>query len=123
MNRAMEAERLISELNDEDRVLLVFAYLGPLAIVTLVASRKEFVKWHAKQGLLLAFAAAAGYVVLKPIHLLLQGPYLHWLGELFWTLVALTGLGVGVLVLLCVVRALEGERFKVPLLGELADRL
>ena len=56
--------------------------------------------------------------------LLLQGPWLvRVLGELFWTLVALTGLGLGVLLLLCVVRALEGERFKVPGVGELADRL
>ena len=118
-------ERLTSELSDEDRILLLFAYLGPLAVVSLVASRKEFVKWHAKQGLLLAFAVAALYLLLKSVHLLLlQGPWLvRVLGELFWTLVALTGLGLGVLLLLCVVRALEGERFKVPGLGELADRL
>ena len=118
-------ERLTSELTDEDRILLLFAYLGPLAVVSLVASRKEFVKWHAKQGLLLAFAAGALYVVLKGIHLLMhQGPLVvRILGELFWTLVALTSLGLGVLALLCVVRALEGERFKVPLLGDLTDRL
>ena len=86
----MEAERLTSELTDEDRVLLLFAYLGPLAVVSLVASRKEFVKWHAKQGLLLAFAAAALYVLLRAIHLLLlQGPWIvRFLGALFWTLVS-----------------------------------
>jgi hypothetical protein len=69
----------------------------PLAVVSLVASRKEFVKWHAKQGLLLAFAVAALYLLLKSVHLLLlQGPWLvRVLGELFWTLVALTGLGLG----------------------------
>jgi uncharacterized membrane protein len=118
-------ERLTSELTDEDRILLLFAYLGPLAVVSLVASRKEFVKWHAKQGLLLAFAAAALYLVLKSIHLQLQqGPwFVRFLGELFWTLVALTSLGLGVVLLLCVVRALEGERFKIPGLGELADRI
>jgi uncharacterized membrane protein len=118
-------ERLTSELSDEDRILLLFAYLGPLAVVSLVASRKEFVKWHAKQGLLLAFAAAGLYLVLKSVHLLLQqGPwFVRFLGELFWTLVGLTSLGLGVLLLLCVVRALEGERFKVPGLGDLADRI
>ena len=118
-------ERLTSELSDEDRILLLFAYLGPLAVVSLVASRKEFVKWHAKQGMLLAFAAAALYLVLKSVHLLLQqGPwFVRFLGELFWTLVGLTSLGLGVLLLLCVVRALEGERFKIPGLGDLTDRL
>jgi uncharacterized membrane protein len=118
-------ERLTSELTDEDRILLLFAYLGPLAVVSLVASRKEFVKWHAKQGLLLLFVAAALYLLLRSVHLLLmQGPWLvRFLGGLFWTLVGLSALGLGVLLLLCVVRALEGERFKVPLLGDLADRL
>jgi uncharacterized membrane protein len=35
----------------------------------------------------------------------------------------LVGVGLGVLLLFCIIRALEGERFKVPLLGELADRI
>ena len=48
----METEQLGQELSDQDRILLVFGYLGPLAIVALVATRREFVKWHAKQGLL-----------------------------------------------------------------------
>ena len=120
----MEADSLGPELSDQDRVLLLFSYLGPLAVVSLVASRRELVKWHAKQGLLVGFVVLAGYVVLKPLHLLLRrSPYLAWLAELYWMVVALLGLGMGVLVLLCVVRALEGERFKVPLLGDLADRL
>ena len=32
-------------------------------------------------------------------------------------------LGVVVMMLVCIVRGLEGERFKIPMLGELADRL
>ena len=52
----MEADSLSPELTDQDRVLLVFGYLGPLALVSLIASRRELVKWHAKQGLLLAAA-------------------------------------------------------------------
>ena len=32
-------------------------------------------------------------------------------------------LGIGVLALVCIVRGLEGERFKIPMLGDLADRL
>jgi uncharacterized membrane protein len=31
--------------------------------------------------------------------------------------------GALVLTLFCIVRALEGERFKIPMLGELADRI
>ena len=60
----METENLTQELSDQDRILLVFGYLGPLALVTLVASRREFVKWHAKQGLaLLDLSGAAGLMI------------------------------------------------------------
>jgi hypothetical protein len=55
----METEPLDQELSDQDRVLVVFGYLGPLALVALIASRREFVKWHAKQGLALWLSVLA----------------------------------------------------------------
>ena len=119
----MEAEPLAQELSDQDRVLLVFGYLGPLAVVSLVASRRELVKWHAKQGLVLWAAAAVGWVVLGLIQWLLDSYLWTFIGELFRAGVVLTVVGVLLVAVLCVVRGLEGERFKVPLLGELADRL
>ncbi len=118
----MEAENLGAELTDQDRVLCVFGYLGPLALVSLVASRREFVKWHAKQGILLTASWIGLYILLKPIHLILKRYVWFALGDLFWAAVCLVGLGLLLLLMLCVVRALEGERFKIPLLGELVDR-
>jgi len=44
-------------------------------------------------------------------------------GELFRAAIWLGAVGVLVAMLVCVVRGLEGERFKMPLLGDLADRL
>ncbi len=118
----MESEHLAAELTDQDRILIVFGYLGPLALVSLVASRREFVKWHAKQGILLSVFLVALYVVLKPVHLLLRKYLWIAVAELFWACVGLTALGLFVLMLLCIVRALEGERFKIPFLGDLADQ-
>lgn len=117
----METSDLAPELSDQDRLLLVFGYLGPLALFSLVASRREFVKWHAKQGLVLSAVLAAVYFVLKGIELLLERLLWKLLADLFWIGAALVGLGVALLLLLCIVRALEGERFKVPLIGELVD--
>ena len=119
----MEQDTAAVELTDQDRILLMFGYLGPLALVALVASRREFVKWHARQGLLLSAFLVALYVVLKPLHLVLRRNLWPVVGELFWAMVGLVAVGLGVLVLFCIVRALEGERFKVPLLGDLADRI
>ena len=117
----MESENLATELTDQDRILLVFGYLGPLALLPLVASRREFVKWHARQGILLSATVVALYGIVKPIHVLLKR-YLWAVSELFWAGVCLMALGMLILLLLCIVRALEGERFKVPVLGDLADR-
>ncbi len=119
----MESENLGAELSDQDRVLLVFDYLGPLAIFSLVASRRELVKWHAKQGLILSATFAALYIAVRPVYLVLKRYLWPFFGDLFWAAVCLVGLGMLVLALLCIVRALEGERFKIPLLGDLADRI
>lgn len=118
----MDERGLSLDLGDQDRILLVFGYLGPLALLPLVASRKEFVKWHAKQGILLSAAFVCGYLVLKAVHLLFRRVFWAWVGELYWVVVGLTAVGFALLLLLCVVRGLEGERFKVPILGDLTDR-
>jgi uncharacterized membrane protein len=118
----MAAERLDEELNDQDKLLLVFGYLGPLALVTLVASRREFVKWHAKQGLVLSATVGVAWPVLRLLHYSFSRIY--WLlGELVAAAVWLAASGAVLTMLVCVIRGLEGERFKLPMLGELADRL
>ncbi len=119
----MNADPLGQELSDQDRLLLVFGYLGPLALVSLVASRREFVKWHAKQGVAVSVTLAVFYLVLRSFRSLLATVAPQFVAELFWFAALLTLIGFAVAMILCIVRALEGERFKLPLLGELADWL
>ncbi len=118
----MEAQDPSTELTDQDRLLLVFDYLGPLALFSLLASRRELVKWHAKQGLILTATVLAIYALVRPVYLLLKRYAWGFFGDIFWAGVWLVGLGVLLLILMCVVRALEGERFRIPVLGDLADR-
>jgi uncharacterized membrane protein len=119
----MKAEELIQELSTQDRVLLVFGYLGPLALVSLIASRREFVKWHATQGLGLSTTLVVVFYLLKLPAVWAQNVLGGFFSELFWALAGLVVLGAVVLMLVCIVRGLEGERFKVPMLGELVDKL
>ena len=121
----MEEERLGQELSDQDRVLLVFGYLGPLALVALVASRREFVKWHAKQGLALSLAWVVIYIVMRWLQLLFGSSSAFWqpVAAAFWAMSWLVVLGVLIAGLICVIRGLEGERFKIPFLGAVADWL
>jgi uncharacterized membrane protein len=121
---AMEQEPLGQELGDQDRLLLVFGYLGPLALVALTASRREFVKWHAKQGIVMWASLGVVYLLLRFVHFLIAVARLPAaFGELFWFAIWLAVAGVAIAALFCLIRALEGERCKLPLLGDLADRL
>jgi uncharacterized membrane protein len=119
----METDQLGQELGDQDRVLIVFGYLGPLALVSLVASRREFVKWHAKQGLLTAMLLLVVYPLLRLVSFVLDRFFWQVFGEMFRAGMWLAAVGVGLMILVCIIRGLEGERFKVPILGDLADRL
>ena len=118
----MESQNLAPEITDQDRLLLVFAYLGPLSLFSLLAARKEFVKWHAKQGLVLSVTIAVLFVVAKSLHLLLRRVAWPLFAELYWAAAGLLLLGILLALLLCIVRALEGERFRIPMVGDLADR-
>lgn len=119
----MEPEQLGQELGDQDRVLLVFGYLGPLALVSLVASRREFVKWHAKQGLALWATLVIAYPLLRFVDFMLDSYFWAVFGEVFSAGIWLVVTGVVLATLVCMIRALEGERFKLPMLGDLADRI
>jgi len=117
-----EEDAELEELGDEDKLLLIFAYMGPLSLVSLIASKKDFVKWHAKQGLLLSLTAFATFIILRLPHAIC---YMIWgfLGDLFFTAELLILVGFLLVAILCMVRALEGERFRVPFFSEFADRL
>lgn len=119
----MDNEHLGQELTDQDRVLLVFGYLGPLAILSLIASRREFIKWHAKQGLVLSAIFSVSYVLLRFLYFVAQTYLWEVLAELYWLAASAALLGALLAMLFCIVRGLEGERFKLPVVGELADRL
>lgn len=101
--------------------LLVLAYLGPLALVPLVAARHDAdVQWHARQGLMLllmelvvfgALLAATGLTILSSLaggFVVASVTWLLWVATL---LLHLAG----------IVLALNGERLRVPLVSRLAS--
>lgn len=109
-------------LTDEDRVLLVFSYLGPLALVAFLAARRDYVRWHARQGLVF-FLVAFGVILATSTLEAIAGS-IHWfLGQttaMFNSMIYLCLFGIA---LLSMVKALKGERWRLPFLHELADRI
>jgi|GEM_PF-213509 len=109
-------------LDDQDRVLLVLSYLGILALVPFLTARKEFVQWHARQGLLLFGVSLTTLFAMILANVVLW--HFHWvLGLLFLLLLLTSSFGVLALIVACILKAFEGERWRIPFLGDFVERL
>jgi uncharacterized membrane protein len=108
-----------------ENVAGALAYISPLpAIVFLLIDpyrRNRFVRFHSLQCLFLwlaLFLIAAVMRVLEPVIFLIPS-----FGYLLFLLIAMVvTLGAFVIWLVLVIKALQGEGFKLPIVGELAER-
>ena len=104
------APSLPAGVRSQDKVHLVLAYLGLLCVVPLLVEKdSEFVRWHARNGLVLTLAGFLLWGVTS---------YSVWLAFLSLVVLPLQL----ILPIVGIVKALRGERFELPLLSELASR-
>ena len=97
-------------------LLIVLSYLWLLAVVPLLLEKEDSeVRWHAKHGLVLFGAEFFAFLALGIVSGLSGG-----LGCL---LLPLAQLGVLVLHVVCIAKALQGERLLIPGLSDYADKL
>jgi uncharacterized membrane protein len=102
--------------------LAYISFIPAMVFLTLDPYRKDrFVRFHSVQCLLLWLAGllVAGLVRLIAFVLF----FLPMIGALLvWVLAAVAGLAGFFLWLALVVKALQGQAFKLPVLGDLAER-
>lgn len=99
-------------------IMLILAYLGILGLVPLLVEKNDKeVQWHAKNGLVL-FAAWVGVLVVDVLVI----PFLHFFACLYSILMFFAGLLYLVLVVLGIVKALNGQRLIIPGLSQFADK-
>lgn len=91
---------------------------GVLFLVLAPYNQSKFVRFHAFQAIFFHVAWIALWVFDTAIAVMLPWS-LHLLVSLFWMLIALGGLVIWVLLL---VKAYQGERFKLPVIGDLAEK-
>ena len=119
---AEEAPVTPEDLNEEDKVMLVFSYLWVLALVPFMVTRREYVRWHAKQGLILC-----GVSCLTFLGVIFVGAVLATLSRVFAWLFAFALINLVLLylalALVCVIKAMRGERWPVPFLGDLIEKI
>src|SRR5450432_447110 len=99
---------------------------GALAYVTIIPAilflvlepynRKRFIRFHAFQCL---FFAVAWTVLWIGLRIIVQIPILGWATILLWPLVSLAGLIIWIFL---VMKAYQGQMFKLPVIGDIAEK-
>jgi len=85
-------------------------------LVTAPYNQKSLIRFHYWQSIFLAVAWFGVWVVLMFIGFI---PFLNLINIILFPLI---GLGFLILWILCLVKAFNGERFKLPLIGDLAEK-
>lgn len=94
---------------EQNHVVAALSYLGILVLIPLlfVGKNDPFIKFHAKQGLviLLGFIVAVFVVRLVPV-----------VGNLLWVMMAIASIAG-------LIQSLQGHRWSIPVIGTLAERI
>ena len=105
-------------LTDNVAGMLAYVTIIP-AIVFLVLepyNKKRFVRFHSFQNI---FFVVAWIVIGIALSIVAAIPVLGWLTLLIWPLIGLGGLIVWVIML---IKAYQGQMFKLPIIGDIAEK-
>ena len=82
----------------------------------LIEKDDEFVRFHAMQSIIFFGAVTAVMIVFGILE------WIPFIGILFMVLTALGGLFAFVMWIILMVKAYQGERFKLPIAGDMAEK-
>ena len=97
-----------------------------MSIIILVTDKtNKLARFHAMQSLLLMGAAIVGYIVVWILTMIIVvgagAMNLPSLGILGFLLLAVYGIGLLAAVVISCIKAFQGEMFKLPVIGNMAD--
>ncbi len=104
-------------------VMIVLSYLWLLALVPLLAEKEDKeVQWHAKNGLVLF---GAEFIVWLVLHFIFRAVLYATMGlgcvfALFFPILWLAFLALNVV---CIIKGINGQRFVIPVVSDLAGKL
>lgn len=102
-----------------DTAMLVLSYLWFLSIIPLVTKKEDReVQWHAKNGLVLAIAYTAIEVIFWVI-----GHFFPLVGCLTLWVPCVVFIGYIIVIVMGIMKATSGQRFRVPMLSDYADKM
>lgn len=108
----------VAPAGDNRGLMLVLSYLWILALIPYLTEQEDAeVKWHARHGLVLLVAEVVlgvGFLVLSFVPAI--GCLISLLSILIW-------IPIVVIHIVCLVKALNGERFVIPYVSQYADQI
>lgn len=105
-----QSETVETQVKEKINPIAILSYLGILVLVPLLIEKKdEFVKFHAKQGLVLLIAEVGTmFISWFPI----LGWLVGFLGGILWLILSILG----------IVNVLTNKKNPLPLIGQFAER-
>lgn len=99
-------------------IMLVLAYLWILGLIPLLVKKDDReVQWHAKNGLALLGAEIIAWIVMTIVgRLPMVGCGMVFVSCAVW-------IGFLVIRVLCIIKAVNGERFRIPAISDFADKM
>jgi uncharacterized membrane protein len=107
-----------------DRTLMiVLAYLWILGLIPLLTKKDDpEVQWHAKNGLALLGAEIVCWIVFMIAGFALRG-ILATLGCGLAVVECVVWIGFLVIRIMCIVKGVGGQRFRIPVISDFADKM
>jgi uncharacterized membrane protein len=101
-------------------IMLVLSYVGILCLIPLLTKKDDpEVQWHSKNGTAL-FAAEVVLVILRIMLIFIRIPFL---GCGVSMITCVIWLGFLVISILAIMKALKGERFRIPVITDMAEKM
>lgn len=93
----------------DPKLAALLCYIWIVGLVFLLITKDKFVKFHAIQSLLLGVAWFVVTIVIAFI------PIVNWFSWILWPLYV-------VLIIVMMMKAYNGERYKLPVIGDIAEK-
>jgi fumarate reductase subunit D len=106
--------------SSERTIFLVLSYLGILSLIPLLAKKDDpEVQWHAKNGVAL-FLAELVWVAIRVALIFIRIPFV---GCGMTMVSCVVWIGFLALSIVCIVKATQGQRFRIPIITDMAEKL
>lgn len=105
-------------------IMLILSYLGIFALIPLLTKKDDSeVQWHAKNGLALAIVWVVIAIALSVLNFALAMAHVGVLGCGITTVMCVIHCALLVVDIIAMVKAIGGQRWRIPVVTDLAEKM